>query len=96
MKLQKFSGGEADWDEWHKVCSSQARVLGFAEELVETDEIRVGAQQSGCRPAVSESRVQGVAFPHHHLQRHGAGDRAEHQLAPAWLDLLQRYRARGL
>ena len=44
MEQRKFPGEEADWDEWHKVHSSQARILGFAEELVSTDEIRAGAE----------------------------------------------------
>ena len=39
-----FSGEETDWDTWHKVYSSQARIHGFSEELVATDEIRVGAE----------------------------------------------------
>ena len=43
-KLREFSGEKADWDEWHKVHSSQARILGVAEELMATDEIRVGAE----------------------------------------------------
>ena len=40
-----FSGKEADWDKWHKVYSLLARIPGFAEELVSTDEIRVGAEE---------------------------------------------------
>ena len=39
-----FSGEETDWDTWHKVYSSKARIHGFSEELVATDEIRVGAE----------------------------------------------------
>ena len=44
VELQKFSGEKEDWDEWHKMYSSQARILGFAEELVATDEIMIGAE----------------------------------------------------
>ena len=44
VELKMFSGEEADWDKWHKVYSSQARINSFAEELVATDEIRVGAE----------------------------------------------------
>ena len=44
VELKKFSGKEADRDEWHKMYSSQARILGFVKELVATDEIRVGAE----------------------------------------------------
>ena len=39
-----FSGEETDWGTWHKVYSSKARIHGFSEELVATDEIRVGAE----------------------------------------------------
>ena len=39
-----FFGEETDWNTWHKVYSSQARINGFTEELVATDEIRVGAE----------------------------------------------------
>ena len=39
-----FSGEETDWDTWHKVYSSQARIHGFSEDLAATDEIRVGAE----------------------------------------------------
>ena len=49
MALRKFSGEEADWDEWHKVYSSQARILCIAEELVATDETRVGAEDFHCQ-----------------------------------------------
>ena len=44
VKLTMFSGEETDCDTWHKVYSSQARIHGFAKELVATDEIRVGAE----------------------------------------------------
>ena len=44
VELTMFSGEETDWDTWHKVYSSQARIRGFSEELVATDEIRVGAE----------------------------------------------------
>ena len=44
VKLQTFSGEEADWVEWHKVYSSQARIRGFAKELVAIDEIRAEAE----------------------------------------------------
>ena len=39
-----LSGLEADWDKWHKVYSSQTRIHGFANEVVATDEVRVGAE----------------------------------------------------
>ena len=44
VELPKFSGQEADWGERYKTFSSQARILSFAEELVATDEIKVGAE----------------------------------------------------
>ena len=44
VELRKFSGEGADWDESHKVYSSQARILGFAGELAATDEIRIRAE----------------------------------------------------
>ena len=79
VELRKFSGEKADLEEWHKVQLSQARILGFAEELVVTDEIRVEAWDFNIR--VSTHCTRSVVFPHYHLQRHGAGDRAEHRLA---------------
>ena len=44
MELTVFSGEETDWGTWHNVYSSKARIHGFSEELVATDEIRVGAE----------------------------------------------------
>ena len=44
VELRKFSGKETDLDEWHIAYTLHARILGFAEELVAKDEIRVGAE----------------------------------------------------
>ena len=45
VELKMFSGKETNWEKWHKVHSSQTRINGFAEEMVATDEIRVGAEE---------------------------------------------------
>ena len=83
VELHKFSGEEADWDESHKVYSSQARILGFAVELVATDEIRIRAEDfnsQGIDPLrvkrASEACVSFVT-----TCKHGAGNRAGHRLA---------------
>ena len=46
MKAERraFSGEEADWKDMHKDFTSQARILGFAGELVATDKVKVGAE----------------------------------------------------
>ena len=44
VELNMFSGKETNLDKWHKVQSSQAKINGFAEKMVATDEIRVGAK----------------------------------------------------
>ena len=44
VELKMFSGKEINWDKWHKVHLSQARINGFAEEMVATDETRVGGE----------------------------------------------------
>ena len=44
VELNMFSGKGANLDKWHKVHSSLAKINGFAEKMVATDEIRVGAE----------------------------------------------------
>ena len=100
VTLRKFSGKEADWDEWHKVYSSQARILGFAKELVETDEIRVGADNfnsQGVNPLRAKRASEAWLFLITTCK-----DTALEMLqstdspSAAWRELLQRYHARGL
>ena len=49
VQLRKFSAEEENWDEWHNVYLSQAKILGFTAKLVATDEIRVGAENFSCQ-----------------------------------------------
>ena len=45
VELPKLSGKEADEDDWHSAYSLQARIPGFAEELVATEGMRVRAEE---------------------------------------------------
>ena len=66
VELQTFSGEEADWDEWHKVYSSQARIHGFAQELVAELEVTYsvpGYKESCTSTFTEESRSTGGFCP---------------------------------
>ena len=99
VELQKFSGEEEDWDEWHKVYSSQARILGFAEELVATDEIRVGAENFSSQ-GIDPLRAKRASEAWLSLITTCKGTALEivqSTVSPraVWRELLQRYRACG-
>ena len=100
VKLQKLSGKEEDWDEWHKAYSSQARILDVAEELVETDEIRVGVDNfnsQGVNPMRAKRASEAwlsliITCEDTALKILQSTDSPN----AAWRELLQRYPARGL
>ena len=100
VELQKLSGEEADWDDWHKVNSSQTRILGSTEELVATDEVRVGAEDfnsQGIDP-LRAKRASGAWLSLITTCKGTALDTVQSTDSPsaAWRELLQWYRACGL
>ena len=83
VELRAFSGEEADWEEWHKFFTSKARVLGFAGELVATDEIKVGAEDFNSR-GIDPLRTKRASEAWLSLTTTCKGtalDRAEHRIA---------------
>ena len=100
VELRKFSGEEADWDEWYKVYSSQSRILGFAEELVATDETRVGAEDFNSQ-GIDPLQTKRASEAWLSLITTCKGSALEIMLSTdspsaAWRELLQRHRACGL
>ena len=101
VELRKFSGEEADCDEWHKMYSSQARILGFAEELVATYEIRVGAEDfnsQGIDPLRAKQHASAAWLSVITTCKGTALEIVQNIDSPMLrgLELLQRYRACGL
>ena len=100
VELRKFSGKEADWDKWHKIYSLQAKILGFAEELVATDEIRVGAESFSSQDN-DPLRAKRASEAWLSLITTCKGTVLEivqstDSPSAAWRELLQRYRVCGL
>ena len=97
FEKRKFPGEEADWDKWHNVYSSQARILVFAKELVATDEIRVGAENfnsQGINP-LRAKRASEAWFSLIAICNDTTLEIVQTTDSPSttWRDMLQRYRA---